>query len=83
MLSLDDIDSILQSAANPGLELVSQEWPSDDNADRERRAQALQGVFDTLQQLLYSGSSEAETVAQKLGDASRNRGPPLLLLRLF
>jgi len=76
MLSLDDIDAILQGSGGPGHALQPQQWSGDDAVDRAHRAQILQDVSDTLQNLVYSGSQEAELVSQKLGDASRNRMCP-------
>lgn len=71
MLSLDEVDAVLQDgAASQDLQQVQ---PWDAQSDRARRAQALHDVSATLQELLYSGSDEAEHVAQKLGDASRTR----------
>lgn len=73
MLSLEEVDAILQGSGSPGHALQSQQWPGDEGTDRSHRAQVLQDVSDTLQNLVYSGSQEAELVSQKLGDASRNR----------
>ncbi|KAH6692295.1 GTP binding protein [Plectosphaerella plurivora] len=69
MLSLDEVDAVLQDEGLSSQDLQVQQW--DAYADRPRRAQVLQDVSATLQELLYSGSEDAEKVAQKLGDASR------------
>lgn len=73
MLSLEEVDAILQGSGSSGNALQTQQWPGDVGVDRSHRAQILQDVSDTLQNLVYSGLQEAELVSQKLGDASRDR----------